>query len=114
MSGHQICEADNFTHRMACGRCALTWPITAQGAARPDCRPKGTYKPITLVEMWDVANAVAEDELGSQRALIAAAIREAPDMPTMRKIAVFRALAVLVDRVRNDSEFLERMREAAG
>lgn len=106
----RVCQAENFSGTMWCGRCAMSWPTSATGDAAPDCRDKAD-PPITLGEMIFVAHAQAHADIGSQVALVKAGLRDAPDMPTLRRCAVLRRIVTLLERVKGEPGLIERLRE---
>lgn len=106
----RICQAEDFSGAMWCGRCALSWPSSAKGDAVPDCRDKPD-PPITLTEMINVAGGQAHADVGSQVALVKAGLRDVPDMPTLRRCAVLRRIVTLLERVKCEPGLVERLRE---
>lgn len=106
----RICQAEDFSGTMWCGRCRLSWAADARGDAVPDCKPKAD-PPITLAEMIAVAHWQAHADIGSQIALVTAGMRQAPDMPTLRKCAVLRRIVTLLERMKAEPGLIERLRE---
>ena len=104
-----ICEAGEFGHLTACGRCALTWDTNAKD--RPPCKPKAD-PPIGLNEMIE---AMREEGLrihASQRAAMGSppGWRSEPHMGELRKSSVFFATANLLERVRDDKQVSEKLK----
>ena len=101
-----ICEAGEFGHLTACGRCALTWDTNAK--TRPPCKLKAD-PPIGLNEMIE---AMREEGLrihASQRAAMGSppGWRSEPHMGALRRAAVHFATANLLERVRDDKRVVE-------
>lgn len=106
----RTCEAEDFAGTMVCGHCTLAWDPRDE---RPLCKGRAD-PPITFKEMGDVLLAQAEEERGSQRAMVTAGLRKEPYMPALRKAAVLTAIAALVESVRSDAGFVERLKENQG
>ena len=105
-----FCRADEFANgRTICGRCRLEWATGAAPDAIPACKPKAA-PPIESAEMTDVLRRAAEDTMASQRALIAGRFRVLPHDGEMRRAAVLRAAAELIERVAADATIVERLR----
>jgi hypothetical protein len=105
----RICQADDYAGTMCCGRCNLTWPVTAKGDDIPHCKDKAD-PPITLSEMREVVSARANDEVFSQLAIVKIGLG-APMRDRQRRIAVLRATGALIERCERDSEIMRRLRE---
>lgn len=105
----RICQAEDFSGTMWCGRCSLSWPTAAKGDAVPDCRAKPDPA-ITLTEMIETVHRQAHGDIGSQVALVKAGMRDAPDMPTLRRCSVLRRIVALLERVKGEPGLIERLR----
>src|ERR1700722_8207123 len=110
MSVPFTCAARRYGAVMACGRCGLRWtsPEDAPAACSERAEP-----PIGLDEIRAVVTAAAEDIDQKQEVLVALredasahgdtrmveSLRNAPRLEELRKAAVLRAAAGLVDRI---------------
>ena len=105
-----FCQAEEFANgRTICGRCRLEWATGAAPDAIPACKPKAS-PPVASAEMTEVLRRVACDVVASQRALVAGRFRVLPHDGEMRRAAVLRAAAELIERVAADATIVERLR----
>jgi hypothetical protein len=107
----RICQADNFGGTLWCGRCRMHWDAGAQGDDIPHCKPKAD-PPIGLTEMIAALEEHVRDEMTSQVVLVRSGLRAEPWGPALRKTAVFRAVAVVLDQIRDDTDAMKRLRDA--
>jgi hypothetical protein len=107
----RICQAEDFSGTMWCGRCNISWPTGATGDDVPDCKPKAD-PPITLGEMITVAHDQAHADIVSQVTMVNAGLRTAPDLITLRKCAVMQRIVTLLERVKGEPGLIERLRES--
>jgi hypothetical protein len=106
----RVCQAEDFSGTMWCGRCNLSWPTAARGDGVPDCRDE-PEPAITLSEMIQVVGCQAHADTGSQIALVKAGLRSVPDLPTLRRCAVLRRIGTLLERLQAEPGLIERLRE---
>ena len=109
MSEKPLCQADDFAGTMCCGRCNLSWPTTAKGDDIPLCKDKAD-PPIKLSEMRDVVEARANDEVFSQIAIVKTGL-SAPMHDRLRRIAVLRAAAMLIEKLEQKPGLLRQVME---
>jgi hypothetical protein len=105
----RVCQAENFNGTMWCGRCRLHWNAAAP-VSGPSCKPLAD-PPIGLAEMIGCLDDHVREGMASQVALVSSGLRSEPWGPALRKIAVFRAIAVLLERIRNDVDVVKRLRD---
>jgi hypothetical protein len=119
------CAARRYGDITACGRCGLRAPSNEFLDGEVICKER-TDPPIGLEEIRNVAIDAAlaiedqqnllmtlrADALAHGDTKMADSLRNAPRMEELRRAAVLRAIAGLVDRIAGDAEIKKRLRGA--
>lgn len=113
MSNH-VCEALTFGTLKACGRCAMAWPIGAQGEAAPTCKKSSAEIKARLAVMGATVMEEAFRIESSQQALVRAGDRAEPYLPELRKASVLRAIDRLLAEIAEDTTIMDRLRNKNG
>jgi len=117
--GRFLCAARRHGEITACGRCGQLWV----GDEAVPCKGRAD-RPIGLDEMRVVVEGLANDIEDRQPFLVtlradavahgdtktADSLRNAPRMEELRRAAVLRAIAGLVDRIEGGAEIKKRLR----
>jgi hypothetical protein len=115
-----VCEARRMGTLMACGRCAAVFPNAGE---HPGCA-QSPSPPIGLEEIKTVVLSAADMIEDSQDILVrlridaeahgdtrmSESLRNAPRMSELRRAAVMRAVARLIERIEGDAEIKKRLR----
>jgi len=103
------CEAIEFPGRMICPRCDQSWPGNMWSADRPYCKSEPSPH-ITVNDMIAAATYFSGIETDSQLSVVKAYNAE-PHRPAMRRIAILKATARLLERVVSDQRIMRLLKE---